>query len=171
MTKRATKNLKASLICLGLVTIAAVYVSAFTFSMASESKISSPFAMHTKSITSATASHIGTSTLTHTSTSTSTSTSTTTTTLAGIGTEVEEISGISVFPNPVVDKLNIKYAKDAGAVTKIKILNVSGACVLVSEKTDVVDMSKLAAGSYFVQFVDANLHTTTKSVVKTAGAQ
>jgi len=168
MTKRATKNLKASLICLGLVTISAVYVSAFTSSMASESKSFSPFAAQTKSITSITSTHTSTSTLTSTSTSTSTST----TTITGIATQVnEEIAGISVYPNPVVDKLNIKYSKEASVVTKIKVLNVTGACVLISEKTDVIDMSKFSAGSYFVQFVDANLHTTTKSIVKTANAQ
>jgi hypothetical protein len=165
MTKKATKNLKASLICLGLVTISAIYVSAFTNSMASESKSIFNVLTGTKTVI-ATITHIGTTTSIGTSTGTTTSIGTST----GIGTQTNDgIKGINIYPNPVVDKLNIKYSQEAAAVTKIKVLDVAGACVYLGEKTDIIDMSKFSAGTYFVQFIDINLHTTTKSIVKVVG--
>lgn len=165
MTKKTTKNLKVFLICFGLVTISVVYVSAFTNSMAGKS-----FSSATSTTKTATASGVLTNTSinTNTSISTATATNTISNTATGIGDQInDEIAGISIFPNPVVDKLNIKYSTDAAAtVTKIKVLNVTGECVYKGEKTNFIDMSTYSSGTYFIQFVDANLHTTTKSIVK-----
>lgn len=151
------KSTKVSLIALGLVGLSVVYVSAFTLSVSNDGK-KSGLNVASKSLT---ATGIGSTTMTNSATATSIGTST------GIGVNVaEEIAGISVYPNPVTDKLNVKYSSEAASVTQIKVLSVSGAVVYQCEKADFIDLSKFAPGTYFVQFVDNDMHTTTKSIIK-----
>lgn len=65
-----------------------------------------------------------------------------------MGTIENELSTISVYPNPVKDILNINAQKN---VEKAEVYNLSGQLVLTAKNQNQVDMSTLPAGNYVVR--------------------
>ena len=67
---------------------------------------------------------------------------------------------IDIYPNPVNDKL---YIRDE--VAMVNVVDINGRIVISSENTNVVDMSNLSNGVYFVRVITDN-GTAVKKVVK-----
>ena len=67
---------------------------------------------------------------------------------------------ITVYPNPVANRLNIK-----GEFTSLSIYNIKGQEVLQSKNRS-TDVSSLQAGTYFVQVANKEVYTTKKIIIK-----
>ncbi|MBI4945831.1 MAG: T9SS type A sorting domain-containing protein [Bacteroidetes bacterium] len=93
------------------------------------------------------------------------------TTAAGIKETAPSTEQFSLYPNPVVNELNIvptKQTASSSAKNKIEIMNVLGQSMYnaaFNEKS-VVDMKSFPSGIYFVRFSSDNAIITTKRVVK-----
>jgi len=61
---------------------------------------------------------------------------------------------IELYPNPVIDYIDIFFPEDTGQQTSIKIIDVLGNCMIVSgvnvESKKRIDVSNLSTGVYFV---------------------
>jgi hypothetical protein len=81
---------------------------------------------------------------------------------------------ISLFPNPVTDKLNIEYTQDAGAEVSIYIMDQYGRKVVepncnsrqAGKHTISLDMTNYPAGIYFVRLIAGNKVYTSKFIKK-----
>ncbi len=77
------------------------------------------------------------------------------------------LKNINLYPNPASTRLNIEIA--AGNFEKITILSSTGAIakqLKLQEGTIAIDISDLASGMYFIQFVSKGLSITKKFVKK-----
>lgn len=86
---------------------------------------------------------------------------------AFLGTEkFEEINGLSIYPNPVKDILNIELADNDNF--QVKIYNIFGSVLL--EKSNFsgtqIDLSSLTNGVYIAEIVNASNQITRKRFVK-----
>lgn len=153
MNKLFTK----SLLPIGLLSVAGVYVMAFTSGFGGNKEYDTPSLM-TKTITA-------TGTITGTSTGTATNTNTLTNTSVGIEDAVSAESGIVVYPNPVVDVIN--YSLPEGVELSVaRVLNINGQVVVKDLEAKAFNISELEAGNYFVQFIDSNNKVVNKKITK-----
>lgn len=83
-----------------------------------------------------------------------------TVTVMEVGVEDNADASIVVYPNPVRDMLSIK----ANDVTAVQIIDINGRVVLQSQNMNIVDLSSLANGVYYVKVATLNNETTTKIV-------
>jgi len=77
-------------------------------------------------------------------------------------TAVDERGGLTVFPNPVADVLHVGSVSD---ITKVIVLDVSGAELIVSTGSD-VDVSELQAGIYFVKVLSNDIVYTSEFLIE-----
>jgi hypothetical protein len=70
---------------------------------------------------------------------------------------------ISIFPNPVIDELNITLA---GATNfEITLISVTGERIMTIENQNNIDVSALAAGVYFIE-ISTTDYTVREKFVK-----
>ncbi len=82
-----------------------------------------------------------------------------------IGVEDLEAIGVSIYPNPVRDRLNIEARE---AISNVAIYNLLGQQVYASNVdalSTTIDMSQMASGAYFVQ-VEVNGRKATDKIIK-----
>ncbi len=84
--------------------------------------------------------------------------------------EVIEIfnNDINLFPNPVIDKLNIVSQHNI-LLIKIEVYNLANNLVMIqnSPETNIIlDVSNLISGMYFVKVTDENNQVYTKKIIK-----
>ncbi|MBD3638480.1 MAG: T9SS type A sorting domain-containing protein [Crocinitomicaceae bacterium] len=88
--------------------------------------------------------------------------------VSSVGINQNEIVSLSTYPNPTSDNLNIK--NNGNTSVQYDILNVVGARiangVVTVNETEVVDMSKLPSGIYFVSFTTSEGIRRTEKVIK-----
>ena len=88
--------------------------------------------------------------------------------------ENEDVSGVSIYPNPTTDNLNINFVSKDNQNMTINVIGVDGALVFsqsmnakVGQATKTtVDFANLAKGIYMVQLVGANSSLTQRVVVQ-----
>ena len=98
--------------------------------------------------------------------------------LSDLITDVEErmkisSAGISIFPNPSVNTIKIKYSNDMSGQTKITLTDLNGNIKLeqvqssdiTGEQTATIDTSTLKAGTYFVKVEAGKVSTVNKVVI------
>lgn len=81
-----------------------------------------------------------------------------------LGNDSFDLAGLKLYPNPVNSLLNIDYTD---TITAIEVFNIVGQKVTaknVNALSTTVDMSNLAAGTYFVKVQTANAARTIKVV-------
>ena len=86
----------------------------------------------------------------------------------GIVTGYSSKKGLTVFPNPAKDKLNINITGYVG-VSEIRIFSVTSQRVITQrtgQTNAVLDMSKLAKGVYLVKVFTANGEVLTQKIIK-----
>ncbi|MCF8276366.1 MAG: T9SS type A sorting domain-containing protein [Flavobacteriales bacterium] len=89
-------------------------------------------------------------------------------------TENEDVSGLSVYPNPTSDLLNVAFVSKDNQNITVNVFNVTGALVQTEQRTVKVgqrnlitfDTEKLSSGMYMVQLVGANSTVTEQVVVR-----
>lgn len=77
--------------------------------------------------------------------------------------DIAESFQVSVFPNPTIDVLNIKWSEVSGPLT-LSLYDVTGKQLLSQQALDqtmskTVDLSTYAAGSYFLQLINQESKT------------
>lgn len=86
----------------------------------------------------------------------------------GIADMGEELNVISVYPNPVTDKIFVKNTADANAVMDVSILDVNGKVVKQSgnlQNNQAIDLTELANGYYMVR-IETSEGTLIKRITK-----
>ena len=73
-------------------------------------------------------------------------------------------SKLSIYPNPVKDNLKVLNAAQ-NKIESIKIFDVSGKVVCVAQDNDVIDVSSLSSGVYYIQ-VSSSEGSVTKKFIK-----
>ncbi len=75
-----------------------------------------------------------------------------------------EINNLKIFPNPVLNELNIEHADNL----KIKIYNVVGNNLFNSNLDTInkIDLSNFNSGIYFIEFTDKNKNRLVKQFIK-----
>ena len=82
------------------------------------------------------------------------------------------LTTISVYPNPVQDKLNVTLTNSLSNNYKLRILTIAGievvkrGEVLVNNSTITLPVSNLAAGVYSIELTDAQGNKQLKKFVK-----
>ena len=77
----------------------------------------------------------------------------------GIGEAQKTLEGISLYPNPVLNKLSIKYDKIFLDKLSAKLFNSIGQLILQTELTpenSEIDLSTIPTGLYFIRFQNTN---------------
>ena len=91
-------------------------------------------------------------------------------TTSGINTIDKNATDFSVYPNPANEKIFFTFNNPEAKVYYVSILNIVGKAVMMlprPEWQNGIDISNLAAGTYFVQLTDDKTKTTTvKKFVK-----
>lgn len=77
------------------------------------------------------------------------------------GVQDENLLAISIYPNPVKDKL---YIQGLSSPTKVSIYNVLGKLVLSETTTSEIDIEGLQSGIYIVKIIDQQKETTRKFI-------
>lgn len=72
-------------------------------------------------------------------------------------------NSISIYPQPVTDKLNIKSS--TGYIDQVDLYSISGVKVLTALNSSVIDMSSIHPGVYLIVIISQGV-TVTKRVVK-----
>lgn len=88
--------------------------------------------------------------------------------------ENEDVSGVSIYPNPTTDNLNINFVSKENQNITINVIGVDGALVFSDNLTTkvgqstktTVDFANLAKGIYMVQLVGSNSSLTQRVVVQ-----
>ncbi|MBC8757438.1 T9SS type A sorting domain-containing protein [Kordia sp. YSTF-M3] len=81
---------------------------------------------------------------------------------ATLSTPTAELVGVSVYPNPTTDKLNITGVTD---ITNVEVTNINGQLVLKpTSNLETIDMSSLQTGLYFVKVQTLEAQKTIKVV-------
>jgi hypothetical protein len=88
--------------------------------------------------------------------------------------ENEDVSGVSIYPNPTTDNLNINFVSKEDQNVTINVIGVDGALVFSQNLTNkigqasktTVDFANLAKGIYMVQLVGSNSSLTQRVVVQ-----
>jgi hypothetical protein len=73
---------------------------------------------------------------------------------------------VSVYPNPVIDKLQLTGMPENGTAHIINLLGVEVLAVQLKTGTEEVDVSKLKSGTYLLQVYDVNGNCEVKRLVK-----
>jgi len=79
-------------------------------------------------------------------------------------TEVNRLSGIYIYPNPVSDKVYLNFNASGNEAVNVEILNVNGQVMASAEVThegESIDVSQLPAGIYYIR-VDGTFSKFTK---------
>jgi len=87
--------------------------------------------------------------------------------------DIERHQNISLYPNPVAEKLNISYRVETGETIVFKVYDVQGNVVMVQdfgsttgmEQTRVVDVAHLMNGLYLCVFETKNERSVFKAVI------
>lgn len=83
--------------------------------------------------------------------------------------EIDFLSSIEVYPNPVVETLNIEMENHTGEVW-LNLYSISGQLVLqkkADSPSESLNMAKLAEGVYLLKFSGENAPKKTYSIIKT----
>ena len=75
----------------------------------------------------------------------------------------QSVTNISMYPNPVVNKLFIQGLSD---VAKVSIYNILGKLVLSKTTSNTIDVAHLQSGMYIVKIVDQQKETVKKFMKK-----
>jgi hypothetical protein len=75
----------------------------------------------------------------------------------------QDVSNISIYPNPVVDKLFIQGLSDA---SKVSIYNILGKLVLSKITLNAIDVAHLQSGMYIVKIVGGEKEIVKKFIKK-----
>ena len=82
---------------------------------------------------------------------------------ASLGFNDSELTNISIYPNPVIDKLFIQGLLHE---TKVSIYNVLGKLVVSKTTLKAIDVDHLQSGIYIVKIVDGKKETVKKFIKK-----
>lgn len=88
------------------------------------------------------------------------------TSITGIGLNEMDMSGIKVYPNPVLKDVTIEYLP---SLRTIELLDVSGNLISVHNAANsrtLISLAELSAGSYVLRFTDTKGNTGQQTVVK-----
>ena len=86
--------------------------------------------------------------------------------------EIENLSALSLFPNPADDVLNISLEFGSAQDAQISIVNMSGQVIetittgVITNYSNAIDISGLAAGVYMVRVASGNQATIRNFVVE-----
>ncbi len=84
--------------------------------------------------------------------------------------EIPLVENIKVYPNPTVESLTIITTGGIGQIS-LNVFGSDGKLVIskkiTAEGEEIIDVSKLAEGSYSLQFIDSNQSVQTFSIIKT----
>jgi hypothetical protein len=88
--------------------------------------------------------------------------------------ENEDVSGVTIYPNPTTDNLNINFVSKENQNVTINVIGVDGGLVFSENLTTkvgqasrtTVDFANLAKGIYMVQLVGANSSLTERVIVQ-----
>tara|TARA_B100000768_G_C11279529_1_gene377740 strand:- start:118 stop:3717 length:3600 start_codon:yes stop_codon:yes gene_type:complete len=90
-----------------------------------------------------------------------------------LGTTDNELSEISMYPNPTSEMVNISFNSNIGNSYQLKIINSLGQVIQNIEKTSLngsnemsIDVSNYSAGLYFVKIKVDNISTLKKLLIK-----
>ncbi len=75
----------------------------------------------------------------------------------------QDVNNISMYPNPVVDKLFIKGVSDA---SKVSIYNILGKLVVSKATSNTIDVNHLQSGMYIIKIVDQQKEIVKKFMKK-----
>ena len=75
----------------------------------------------------------------------------------------QSVTNISMYPNPVVNKLFIQGLSD---VAKVSIYNIFGKLVLSKTTSNTIDVAHLQSGMYIIKIVDQQKETVKKFMKK-----
>ena len=84
--------------------------------------------------------------------------------LTGIKEKTNFQCDVTVYPNPTRNLLNVNV--DKKMLSSISIVNLAGKAILNSASTNIIDVSMLDAGIYFIQLYDKNGLVHTKKFIK-----
>lgn len=74
-----------------------------------------------------------------------------------------ELTSLSIYPNPVKDILHIQARVD---IAKVELYNVAGQLIFEQSESDNINISSLSNGFYIVKIMDTNGHFETKKILK-----
>ncbi len=84
--------------------------------------------------------------------------------------EIPLVENIKIYPNPTVESLTIITTGGVGQIS-LNVFGSDGKLVISKKITadgeEIIDVSKLAEGSYSLQFIDSNQSVQTFSIIKT----
>jgi hypothetical protein len=78
----------------------------------------------------------------------------------------ESIGGLNVYPNPVVDQLQLSGLSENGTAHLVNILGIEVLAARPSAKEETIDVSALNPGIYMLQVCDASGNCVVKRLVK-----
>ncbi len=82
----------------------------------------------------------------------------------GIDDNLENSTGITLYPNPTADIINIKLQHNNKDNYEIQILNAVGQVVYLSKKEDKISLKNLMSGIYFVTVKNGSFNYTGKII-------
>lgn len=71
---------------------------------------------------------------------------------------------VSIYPNPVTDKVNIKVSENS-IIRKIRILSIDGRIVKTIENSPSIDVKNINSGIYILQ-IETNNNIISKKIIK-----
>jgi len=82
--------------------------------------------------------------------------------------ELEYVSDIKIYPNPTNNTITIELPTCDNCQTKYIIYDLSGRKVLenkITNSKNIISVSELSAGTYFIKVIDSNKTTTQKLII------
>ena len=82
-------------------------------------------------------------------------------TCSSLGINDQNLTNVSIYPNPVIDKL---FIKGLSSSSKVSIYNVLGKLVLSQTISKEIDVKQLSKGIYILKIIDEQKETTRKFI-------
>lgn len=77
--------------------------------------------------------------------------------------EEKIVEGISIYPNPTTGILRIQSKK---SIEKIEVYDTLGRLITFESNNNVIDISKVNRGVYFINIIDENRYVSNKRIIK-----
>ena len=82
-------------------------------------------------------------------------------TCSSLGINDQNLTNVSIYPNPVIDKL---FIQGLSSLSKVSIYNVLGKLVLSQTISKEIDVKQLSKGIYILKIIDEQKETTRKFI-------
>jgi hypothetical protein len=82
-------------------------------------------------------------------------------TCSSLGINDQNLTNVSIYPNPVIDKL---FIQGLSSLSKVSIYNVLGKLVLSQTISEEIDVNQLSKGVYILKVIDEQKETTRKFI-------